>query len=83
MSLQERIPELTDVELANLRANATRLETAGTPRQQTDAAALLPLVDAELARRREAASARKAAVARAAPRKAPAKRAAKAKPPVA
>ncbi len=57
MTLQERIPDLSSAELANLQANIARLQQTGTAKQQTDAAALLPLVDAELARRRELANA--------------------------
>jgi hypothetical protein len=57
MTLEERIPEMSSTELANLHANATRLQQAGTAKQQTDAATLLPLVDAEMTRRRELAAA--------------------------
>jgi hypothetical protein len=71
MSIEERIPELSNAELANLRANATRLEQTGTPRQQIDAANLLPLVDAELARRRAQAPAPRPRKAAAKPKAAP------------
>ena len=63
MTLQERIPDLSSVELANLHANAARLQQTGTAKQQTDAAELLPLVDAELVRRRELAAAARASKA--------------------
>jgi hypothetical protein len=75
MTLEERIPDLSNTELANLQANAARLQQVGTAKQQSDAATLLPLVDAELARRRDlaaAARARKTPSKRKAPAKAPA-----------
>jgi hypothetical protein len=66
--MEDRIPELSDAELTNLRANAVRLEQTGTPKQQMDAANLLPLVNAELARRRaQSRPARKAPAKRKAP----------------
>ncbi len=46
-----RIPEMTDAQLSALAANARRLQTSGTAMQKTSADALLPVVDAELARR--------------------------------
>lgn len=51
MAMADLIPTLDDEGLANLRANAQRLETSGVARQQEQAAALLPLIDAELAER--------------------------------
>jgi nucleoid-associated protein YgaU len=49
MAIADMIPDLNDQELANLRANACRLELAGTPRQKAQAAELTPLIEAELA----------------------------------
>jgi len=46
-----RIPEMTDAQLSALAANARRLQTSGTAMQKASADALLPVVDAELARR--------------------------------
>ena len=51
MAMADLIPTPDDEGLANLRANAQRLETSGVARQQEQAAALLPLIDAELADR--------------------------------
>ncbi len=51
MAIQDMIPSLSDQELANLQANARRLGDTGSPRQKADAAALIPLIEAELAER--------------------------------
>ena len=51
MAISDLIPTMDDQALANLRANAQRLEGTGTARQQTDAAALIPLIEAEVADR--------------------------------
>ncbi|MDO9245931.1 MAG: hypothetical protein Q8N10_12500 [Phenylobacterium sp.] len=51
MSMADLIPTLDDEGLANLRANAQRLENSDVARQAEQAAALLPLIDAELADR--------------------------------
>lgn len=51
MSMADLIPTLDDEGLANLRANAQRLENSEIARQAEQAAALLPLIDAELAER--------------------------------
>ena len=51
MAIIDIIPQLDDKELSNLRANARRLEGSGTPKQQADAAELLPAIEAELAER--------------------------------
>ncbi len=51
MAISDLIPTMDDQALANLRANAQRLEGSGTARQQTDAAALIPLIEAEVADR--------------------------------
>ena len=52
MDLITKLPEMTDDALANLRTNAKRLEQSGTPSQRSDAAALLPAVEAEIGARR-------------------------------
>jgi hypothetical protein len=52
MAMAEMIPSLDDKELANLHANALRLAESGQPKQQAQAAELLPLIDAELAQRK-------------------------------
>ena len=52
MSMADRLPTMTDADLASLHANARRLETQGaTPGQQKAAADMLPLITAELAER--------------------------------
>jgi hypothetical protein len=58
MSIDERIPGLSDKELATLRANAERLAVSGTVQQRTEAERLLPLVDAELLERKARAPAK-------------------------
>src|SRR5438045_1617529 len=75
MDLLTKLPEMSDDALANLRTNAKRLQHSGTPAQKTDAAALLPAVEAEIGARRLA----KVKATRSAPRKerAPAARPAK------
>jgi hypothetical protein len=52
MDMITKLPEMTDDALANLRSNAKRLEQSGTPAQKTNAAALLPAVEAEIGARR-------------------------------
>lgn len=65
MDLLTKLPEMSDDALANLRINAKRLQHSGTPTQRTDAAALLPAVEAEIGARRLA----KVKATRSAPRK--------------
>ena len=65
MDLLTKLPEMSDDALANLRTNAKRLQNSGTPAQRTDAATLLPAVEAEIGARRLA----KVKVARSAPHK--------------
>ncbi len=65
MDLLTKLPEMSDDALANLRTNAKRLQHSGTPAQRTDAAALLPAVEAEIGARRLA----KVKATRSAPRK--------------
>jgi hypothetical protein len=73
MTLDERIPAMTEADLKSLQANAQRLETAGTAAQQKAAGEILPTITAEL-EKREAAKP---------PKPAPKKRVAKAKAPAA
>ena len=51
MAIADMIPQLTDVELVNLRNNARRLGESGTPQQKVAAAELEPLIEAQLAER--------------------------------
>jgi len=52
MDLITKLPEMSDDALTNLRTNAKRLQQSGTPAQRTDAAALLPALEAEMGARR-------------------------------
>jgi len=52
MDLITKLPDMSDDALANLRTNAKRLQQSGTPAQRSDAAALLPAVEAEIGARR-------------------------------
>jgi hypothetical protein len=52
MSMVDMIPTMADADLVSLQANATRLQTTGTDKQQRDAAELLPLIAAEIADRK-------------------------------
>ena len=52
MDLLAKLPEMSDDALTNLRTNAKRLQQSGTPAQRSDAAALLPAVEAEIGARR-------------------------------
>jgi hypothetical protein len=52
MDLLAKLPEMSDDALANLRTNARRLQQSGTPAQRSNAAALLPAVEAEIGARR-------------------------------
>ena len=54
MSLLDRIPTLSDEEVVNLLANAQRLSDCGDDKQKAAAAELLPSLEAEAARRKEA-----------------------------
>jgi hypothetical protein len=72
MSLIEKLPEMTDIELATLKANADALAQGGSDKQKAAVAALMPALDAELSLRRERAAAERAQKPR---RKAPTKRA--------
>jgi hypothetical protein len=72
MSLIEKIPSMSDAALGNLLANARHLVTAGGPKQQADAAELLPALEAAMAERKSAkleAAAKRAANRKASPAK--------------
>ena len=51
MTMADRIPAMSDADLASLHANAQRLETSANPVQQKAATEMLPLITAELAER--------------------------------
>ncbi len=53
ISIVERIPAMSDQELANLRDNAERLAASGTPKQIAATGAVLTTVAAEIAMRKE------------------------------
>ncbi len=76
MNLAEKLPGMADTDLKSLLANARRLEVSGAPRQQGDAANLIPLIEAEM-KRRKPAPAPKAPRRVAAPKVAKAPKAAK------
>ena len=67
MDIAEKVPSLTDQQLAVMRANAERLGQVGTHKQQGEAARLLPLIQAEIDERKARAPAKPKAVRR--PRK--------------
>jgi hypothetical protein len=52
--LRLRVPTMEDAALVNLRSNATRLMAEGNAKQKVAAGELLPIVEAELAARKEA-----------------------------
>ena len=54
MDLITKLPEMSEDALTNLRTNAKRLQDSGTPTQRSEAATLLPAVEAELGARRRA-----------------------------
>ncbi|HVK80527.1 MAG TPA: hypothetical protein VM915_07930 [Verrucomicrobiae bacterium] len=72
MSIDQRIPDLSDKELDTLHANAVRLAESGSVQQRQQAEGLLPLIGAEL----ETRSQTKAAIAAAKPKRVAKKRAA-------
>lgn len=49
--LSDMIPTMTDPDLKALRLNAVRLSNGGSPVQMATAADIIPLIDAEAARR--------------------------------
>ena len=76
MSVADRLPGMTLPELTRLAANARRLADGAPGRQQDEARDLLPLLEAEIAARREG---RKRAVDKAPKESVP--KAAKVRPP--
>lgn len=66
MSLDSRIPTMTEKELENLQANAERIIASGAAKQKDEAARLLPLIAAALeeARKNKLAAAAEKKVAR-------------------
>jgi len=52
MDMITKLPEMSDDALVNLRTNAKRLQESGNPSQRSNAAALLPAVEAEIGARR-------------------------------
>ncbi|MBU6374033.1 MAG: hypothetical protein KJS97_15010 [Alphaproteobacteria bacterium] len=82
MAIEDRIPDLSDKDLATLLANARRLADDGEGRRKDDASRLVPLIEAELDVRRARAPARperKTPVRAAAPRKPAARKPTKAR----
>ena len=57
MSIEDRIPTLTDKELASLQENAMRLAQSDSAKQKADCERVLPLIDAEFAERKARAPA--------------------------
>lgn len=57
MTIEDRIPALTDKELDNLHGNAVRLSASGTAAQKAEATRLLPIIDAAVEDRRVARTA--------------------------
>lgn len=53
MQMDQRIPDLSDSQLESLHANAVRLAQSGAESQRRQAESLLPLIGAELERRRK------------------------------
>lgn len=75
VDLRERVPQMNDDALATLLGNARRLLETGSKQQQTSAANLIPVLEAEVAAREaakaEAQAAKKAASAKRSTAKAP------------
>ncbi len=57
MPIDDRIPQMSEPELSNLQANATRLIASGTAAQKAEAERILPLVKSALEASRVAKSA--------------------------
>ena len=53
MSIEDRIPQLTDKELENLYDNAERISKGAATKQQVEAARLLPIIAEALAERKK------------------------------
>lgn len=56
MAIDDRIPQMSEPELLNLQANATRLITSGSAPQKAEAERIMPLVEAALETARAAKS---------------------------
>lgn len=67
--LADMIPSMSDTDLVTLRANAARLVEHGASTQVIAASDILPVIDAEVARRAALPKPEKAPVKRAAPKK--------------
>jgi hypothetical protein len=70
MSIEDRIPALSDSDLSNLLANARRLSEGDAGRRKDEAERLVPLIQAELAERKARAPVKVAPKKLVAPRKA-------------
>jgi len=53
VSIEDRIPQLTDKELENLHDNAERISKGAASKQQTEAARLLPIIANALVERKK------------------------------
>ena len=53
MSIEDRIPQLTDKELENLHDNAERISKGAASKQQAEAARLLPIIADALVERKK------------------------------
>ncbi len=58
--IEDALPGMAAKELAAIHANAVRLADTGAPRLQAEAARLLPLIEAEMEKRRASAPAARA-----------------------
>ncbi len=56
MPIDDRIPQMSEPELTNLQANATRLIASGTAAQKAEAERILPLIKTALEASRAAKS---------------------------
>jgi hypothetical protein len=56
MNIADKIPTFDDESLANLRANASRIAGKGSGPRNWEAELILPLIDAEVAKRLEKSS---------------------------
>jgi hypothetical protein len=57
MSIEDQIPSMGAKELENLRDNALRLSKSGAPKQQAEAARLLPIIESAIVTAKSAAAA--------------------------
>ena len=60
MDMATKLPSMTDQQLTTMLGNAERLGHAGTNKQKTEAARLMPLIQAEIDDRRARAPAKPA-----------------------